>query len=182
MKILIILPAMLLQFGILYSQDSLRKIVNTPNNLKEAHTELIRLLPADVVSQMKQGSQDDMIQYHFSIGMWIRNKWGLWQGSMLSKYLDSLGVKEPDEQSGVILNTFWRRLNNRVTNDNSVNMFPECDRIFCPSDSSELVLIDLGSMETDDHKSINIYKVKCSKNNHVWEYDYKAGLKPEFKR
>ncbi len=48
-----------------------------------------------------------MIQYHFGLGLHIRNAWGLWSNSRLSKHMRRLGFTHADDMSGVILDTFW---------------------------------------------------------------------------
>jgi hypothetical protein len=45
--------------------------------------------------------------------MWMRNNWGLWGGSRLAKWFNNQGVKHPDDMSGVILDSFWRHLNDK---------------------------------------------------------------------
>jgi hypothetical protein len=41
----------------------------------------------------------------------MRNNWGLWRGSRLSKYFNSLGIFHPDDMSGIILTGYCRQLN-----------------------------------------------------------------------
>ena len=49
-------------------------------------------------------SKDDMILYHLSIGMYIRNNYGLWKAdSELCRYLLDLGFRHPDDMSSAIL-------------------------------------------------------------------------------
>jgi len=42
--------------------------------------------------------------------MWMRNNWGLWRGSRLSKYFNEMGVFHPDDMSGIILVSYHRYL------------------------------------------------------------------------
>jgi len=81
-----------------------------PKNLDDAHEELKKMLPKDLITKMKNGTEDDMVQYHMGLGGWFRNNWGLWGGSRLSKYFNSLGIYHPDDMSGIILRTFWCHL------------------------------------------------------------------------
>lgn len=87
--------------------------VYIPKDVNDAHRELKKMLPARLVTKMKSGTKEDMIKYHFGLGMWIRNNWGLWQGSRLSKYFNEIGVYHPDDMSGIILDTFWCDLNGK---------------------------------------------------------------------
>ncbi len=81
---------------------------NAPTTLAEAHTALERMLSPGTLAEIDaMPSEKDMIQYHFSLGLNIRNGWGLWAGSPLAKHMQELGFVHPDDMSGVILNTFW---------------------------------------------------------------------------
>lgn len=48
---------------------------------------------------------------HFSTGQMMRNRWGLWAGSPLSRWFNSVGIDHPDDMSGIILTSFHRKLN-----------------------------------------------------------------------
>jgi len=62
---------------------------------------------------IKSGTEDDLGQYHFGLGMWIRNSW-LWQGnSGIYKYFVLNGLRHPDDMSGIILDGFYYYLNDR---------------------------------------------------------------------
>ena len=43
----------------------------------------------------------------------MRNNWGLWKGSRLSKWFNSQGIKHTDDMSGVILVSYYRHLNGK---------------------------------------------------------------------
>ena len=89
------------------------KAVYIPKDLEDAHHELEKILkPADI-EKMKNGTEIDMSLYHLDLGMWLRNNWKLWEGSRLSKYFNNMGVHHPDDMSGIILRTFWCKLNNQ---------------------------------------------------------------------
>ncbi len=72
-----------------------------------------KLLRAEDLAKIRAGTEKDMGQYHHSIGLWIRNRWGLWGGSDLATSLENLGLRHPDDMSAVILTSFWRYLHNR---------------------------------------------------------------------
>jgi hypothetical protein len=65
------------------------------------------LSPEELTTIDAMPSENDMSQYHFGLGVDIRNDWGLWQGSPLAKHMRELGFTDPDIMSGVILKTFW---------------------------------------------------------------------------
>ena len=46
---------------------------------------------------------------HFSLGLWIRNNWGLWGGSRLQKYFVNKNVFHPDDMSDNILKAYYKK-------------------------------------------------------------------------
>lgn len=83
--------------------------IYVPRSLEEALVELDRALPACFIPQfLKNGPRT----YHHSIGMWVRNSYGLWaKESPLAEYFRrEYGLKHPDDMSGVILMSYYRRL------------------------------------------------------------------------
>ncbi len=53
---------------------------------------------------------------HFSLGMWMRNNWGLWRGSQLQTYFIDNGIQHPDDMSGVILDCYVKHLRGEEVN------------------------------------------------------------------
>ncbi|TVQ14874.1 MAG: hypothetical protein EA364_03340 [Balneolaceae bacterium] len=84
-----------------------------PENLDDAFDQLDQFLSAENIDTLKAlQSENDLVMYHFSLGLWMRNNWGLWRGSRLTKHFNDLGIYHPDDMSGIILVSYWRRLNN----------------------------------------------------------------------
>ncbi len=82
--------------------------VPPPKTLEEAHQQLEKLLPKDEVAKIDaMKTEDEMIEYHFGLGMGMRNSWGLWGGGPLAQHMNKLGFHHSDDMSGVILETFW---------------------------------------------------------------------------
>lgn len=78
--------------------------VYIPANLGECFVELDKQLSEIDKQEMKaMPNRDQMIRYHRSIGMWMRNNWGLWGGSRLWKYFRDRGESHPEEISSIIL-------------------------------------------------------------------------------
>lgn len=50
---------------------------------------------------------------HFSVGMHMRNTWGLWHNSVLAQWFKRRGIYHADDMSGIILDSFWRTINNK---------------------------------------------------------------------
>jgi hypothetical protein len=84
-----------------------------PRDLDDCFVELTKMLPEGEVEKMKNGPEEAMNRYHHGLGRWMRNKWGLWKGSRLSKWFNDKGIQHPDDMSGIILHSFWRHLNNK---------------------------------------------------------------------
>jgi alkyl hydroperoxide reductase subunit AhpC len=87
--------------------------VYIPKDLDDCFIELKKMLHPTLISEMKNNTEEDMIEYHHGLGTWIRNNWALWAGSHLSKYFNNLGIYHPDDMSGIILKSFWRHLNSK---------------------------------------------------------------------
>jgi len=85
-----------------------------PKDLDDCFAHLKKLLKPEDIVKMRSGTEDDMIQYHHGLGRWMRNNWGLWgEGSRLAKWFNSKGIMHPDDMSGIILDSFWRHLNDK---------------------------------------------------------------------
>lgn len=85
--------------------------VYVPTDLEDTLKELSRMLHPQLIERIKSGTENDLHQYHLGLGMWMRNYWGLWQGSRLSTWFNQEGIQEPDAMSGIILHSYWRHLN-----------------------------------------------------------------------
>jgi hypothetical protein len=82
-----------------------------PEDIAAAMAELDRMLPADMREKIRRAKVEDMVEFHMSLGMWMRNNWELWGGgSPLASYFNGLGLHHPDDMSGVILDSYWRHL------------------------------------------------------------------------
>jgi hypothetical protein len=85
-----------------------------PKDLMDSFVELTKILQKKDINQIKNTDEDNVTgRYHFNLGMYLRNRWGLWRDSRLSKFFNKLGIKHTDDMSGIILTSFWRHLNNK---------------------------------------------------------------------
>jgi hypothetical protein len=84
-----------------------------PADVFEAIEVLDRELPRRARSQLRQAEEEDLILFHFGLGMGLRNDWGLWRDSRLAHYFRGLGVDDADEMSGVILAAYHRHMHGR---------------------------------------------------------------------
>ncbi len=84
-----------------------------PFDLNDALRELDQIMGEKGRSEVLNAKEDDMILYHFGVGQWMRNEWGLWRGSRLSRYFNQLGIRHADDMSGIILTSYWRKLHEK---------------------------------------------------------------------
>jgi hypothetical protein len=85
-----------------------------PRTLEEALTTLQQHVPASIYLDFAQSYAESVAyRYHDSLGRWIRNNWGLYQGGPLCNDLRARGLVHADDMSGVILTSFWRQLHDQ---------------------------------------------------------------------
>ena len=89
------------------------KGIYIPENIEDCFEELEKMLHSELIEEIRAGSEDDMRTYHWNLGMWLRNNWGLWSHSRLAKYFEQLHIYHPDIMSNNILFSFWQHLNNK---------------------------------------------------------------------
>lgn len=85
-----------------------------PHDLEDALLEVDRIMGEKGRSEVREvKSNYEMAAYHLGLGMWIRNNWGLRAGSQLSHYFNRIGIENADDMSGIILDSYWRRLHDK---------------------------------------------------------------------
>lgn len=97
-----------------------------PRNLEECFSELKKILTKEQLEEFKNQKEQDVVHNHlFVLGLWIRDKWGLWDGSRLAKYFNDIGVSHPHEMSCIILTLFHRHLNARVRAEEQIEHYED---------------------------------------------------------
>jgi hypothetical protein len=87
-----------------------------PKTLGEALKWLHKNLSDEDLSFIQKTKDEDTLvgKLHNSWGRAMRNNWGLWDDkSVLTIYFKKLGIDHADDMSGIIIRTFWRKLNNK---------------------------------------------------------------------
>jgi hypothetical protein len=79
-----------------------------PATLDEALAELGRLLNRRQTEILRAS---DSGQWHDSLGMALRNCWGLWNDGPLGEWFRKQGIIHPDNMSAIVLESFRRKLN-----------------------------------------------------------------------
>jgi hypothetical protein len=81
-----------------------------PTTVQETVNDILSKMPEADRDRIKALDKKDLIRYHHSWGMGIRNHYGLWRGN--TKLLESACGKpcHPDNASGVIIEAVWDEL------------------------------------------------------------------------
>jgi hypothetical protein len=94
--------------------------VYVPIDLDDCLKQLDSIFADSLKTKIKLLTEDEFSgKYHFGLGMWMRNNWGLWKGSRLSKYFNSIGIYHPDDMTGIVFDSYHRQLtgNERKLNE-----------------------------------------------------------------
>ncbi len=91
-----------------------------PSTLTEAVDRLMSTLSPKQIDAIRHIPHADLITLHFSLGMSIRNTFGLWKENddllracfpdASDPYLREIVMHDPDRASGVIVKALWERL------------------------------------------------------------------------
>lgn len=88
-------------------KDSLNGVY-IPKDLRDCFVQLDKMLSEKSKIEIKKlKNKDETIKYHHSLGMSLRNSWGLWGGSRLQKYFLEKKVNHPDNMSSLILEFYY---------------------------------------------------------------------------
>jgi len=112
-------------FDKLYEQGLLNN--KLPTNLSQCFDELDRMLSDNEKEDIK--NIPNICLLHHGFGTYLRNKWGLWTGSVLSKQFKDHGVTHPDSMSAIILRLYNKKLNNKPLNDEYISTYPNVAKL-----------------------------------------------------
>jgi len=89
--------------------NQLDNITRTPKTVDEAVNRLVNVLDNEHKQAIATMLEDDLIELHFSLGIEIRNAFGLHDKN--SPLLKSLGVfVHPDDASMVVIHVLWEKI------------------------------------------------------------------------
>jgi hypothetical protein len=80
-----------------------------PIDIEDAIAELDKALSDGLKAELKTAA--NLLDYHFTLGGWLRQNWGLWLGSRLAQHFRELNVINPDLMSIFILQAYQEHLN-----------------------------------------------------------------------
>jgi len=113
-----------------------------PKTVDEAVAQLkSELTPADREHILRM-SREDLAQLHFSLGLRIRNGFGLWRGN--EKLMKSCGVTHRDICSGIIIGKLW----DAVRADADPSLVKQLDCQFQLTDSVQINYAKFGQFTT----------------------------------
>ena len=83
-----------------------------PGTVDEAVSCLVDTLPAESLDQLKTLAEDDLINTHFGLGMYVRNHFSLWdcESRIVKDAKQRFDVSHEDDVSAEIIRLLWALL------------------------------------------------------------------------
>ena len=83
-----------------------------PRTVEEAVDRLLSSMSEEDKQSLKNTPKKDLIMFHFGLGQYIRNEFGLWQGNteLLKSCEKESFFVHPDEFSSIIIEALWKKL------------------------------------------------------------------------
>ncbi len=172
------------------SKGPKEKEIYIPKDLEDAHRELEKLFPKVELEKIKASEDESVMNpYHLGFGTWLRNNWGLWNGSRLRDYFNEMGIYHPEDMSGILFDTFWRKLHNQPLQlEEQVQLYKGFWRkrskpdAKSPKDGAEIIWFTLHTYPNTDREDplyifkqgVVLYGVSTSDKS-IWRYDHDSG-------
>lgn len=84
---------------------------DTEEKIPETLEEALSMIESELAQEdRKVIAESSPSEFHFSVGMGLRNRWKLWTGSSLSLWFNKAGIKHPDDMSAIILTALKHRV------------------------------------------------------------------------
>lgn len=129
-----------------------------PIDLEDCFRNLNSMLSDSTKNRIKILSEIEFSrEAHLSLGMWLRNNWGLWHGSRLYIYFNKMGIQHPDNVSGIIIVSYHRYLNGKNI-DISSQIKYYTDLYNLPEDYYSIRAMTVDKMFYNNLDSIKKYK------------------------
>jgi ribosomal protein S27E len=81
---------------------------DVPRTADQALERLMEELPTDTLLAVRDADPTELCLFHFGLGTWIRNHFGLWKGNM--ELVRDVGAHEPDGASSALLKRLQKHL------------------------------------------------------------------------
>jgi hypothetical protein len=105
--------------------DTFKHGIYIPRDLDECYRELDSMLHPDAKIYL-QGYLTTLTENekklfkvnmgHMCLGLYLRNYWGLWEGSRLAQYFAAMKITHPDDMSNIIIDSYKSYLLNKPFN------------------------------------------------------------------
>lgn len=93
-----------------------------PRTVDQAVERLLAELPEDDLAMIGSTPREHLVAFHFSLGMHIRNEFGLWGGNLrLLLSIGARGALHPDNASHLIIVALWEHLNSTSANKSAMD-------------------------------------------------------------
>ena len=160
-----------------------------PKNLEEALHQINLYVSDSLKTEIKKKSENDFLaETHFGLGIGMRNNWKLWKGSDLSKYFNGIGIFHPDDMSGIILTSYYRKLTGLdIKLENQILKYKEYwkkvklvqlpEKSEYPEPNLEFKVSIFYGFHTSKNRPAQVFIQTNSTNNNFWIYDYFYGWK-----
>ena len=91
--------------------SSTRSEKPNPETLDEAILAIDNMLNEETRLFLSVANETTAVtELHHTLGRYLRNKWGLWQGSPLAKHMEQVhGATHVDDMSSIIISAYCRR-------------------------------------------------------------------------
>ncbi|MES0490069.1 MAG: DUF6794 domain-containing protein [Leptospirales bacterium] len=84
-----------------------------PKNLEQCWALLELHLQPDELEEVKSTDKNELVKFHFTIGRYIKRHWIVKGDAELLEFFDSAGIESKDAKMAIIIDTFWRHLNDK---------------------------------------------------------------------
>ena len=166
-------------------EENKKASVYIPADLDECFSELKKIMTPQQLEEFKNKKEEEVVGYHMGLGKWIRNNWGLWQGSRLAEYFNKMGIHHPDDMSGIILDTFWCHLNGKPLKvEERVKDYQEYweyntvpKDLVSPVDGAKIdFIMSLPCKDAGASKNCRIHLGRSRTDGSIWAYQYGKGV------
>ncbi|MEX0997950.1 MAG: DUF6794 domain-containing protein [Flavobacteriaceae bacterium] len=157
-----------------------------PKDINEAVHQINTFFTDSIRNEIKSLSENEFSsRAHFSLGMRLRNNWGLWGGSRLAVYFNNIGIFHPDDMSGILLISYHRHINDKdLEIDKQIDYYKKYWLVIQPPDVKDFPKEELGLefgsgifYNRNDGTTGVIHVQTNSESDNFWIYDYYFGWK-----
>lgn len=161
-----------------------------PQTAPEAIAQLRKLLSRRFIESVEDAREEEFTTgAHFGLGLWMRNSFGLWARYELARSLEILGLRQPDDMSGLLLTVFWRlvhgqtpALKQEIRRYVEFSLGLHTDRpLTSPQDGSPIAFVwTLPCPDELEEEPCVRFLGRTVSDGRTWVYEAETGLRPAF--